>query len=151
MLIRKATIEDLPVLLQFEQGIISTERPFDNTLIPGDINYYDLKAFVTSPEVHVLVAEIGGEIAGSGYARIKKSPDTYYDFEKYAYLGFMYVLPAYRGKGVNQAIIKELMKWAIEQGLTEIRLEVYNDNIGAIKAYEKVGFEKRMIEMRIRL
>lgn len=151
ILIRKATIEDLPVLLQFEQGIISAERPFDSTLKPGAINYYDLKAFIASADVQVLVAEIDGEIAGSGYARIKKSPDTYYDFEKYAYLGFMYVLPAYRGKGVNQAIIEELKKWVAEQGLVEIRLEVYNDNTGAIKAYEKVGFEKRMLEMRIRL
>jgi ribosomal protein S18 acetylase RimI-like enzyme len=151
MLIRKATIEDLPVLLQFEQGIISAERPFDSTLKPGAINYYDLKAFIASADVQVLVAEIDGEIAGSGYARIKKNPDTYYDFEKYAYLGFMYVLPAYRGKGVNQAIIEDLKKWVAEQGLVEIRLEVYNDNTGAIKAYEKVGFEKRMLEMRIRL
>jgi len=151
MLIRKATIEDLPVLLQFEQGIISTERPFDSTLKPDPISYYDLKGFIASAEVQVLVAEIDGEIAGSGYARIKKNPDAYYDFEKYAYLGFMYVLPAHRGKGVNQAIIEELKKWVAEQGLVEIRLEVYNDNTGAIKAYEKVGFEKRMIEMRIRL
>ncbi|QEM09525.1 GNAT family N-acetyltransferase [Mucilaginibacter rubeus] len=151
MLIRKATIEDLPVLLQFEQGIISTERPFDSTLKPDPISYYDLKAFISSSEVEVLVAEIDGEIAGSGYARIKKNPDSYYDFEKYAYLGFMYVLPPHRGKGINQAIIEELKKWVAEQGLAEIRLEVYNDNTGAIKAYEKVGFEKRMIEMRIRI
>ncbi|UOE46786.1 GNAT family N-acetyltransferase [Mucilaginibacter sp. SMC90] len=151
MLIRKATIEDLPVLLQFEQEIINTERPFDSTLKPGDISYYDLKAFIASLEAEVLVAEIDGKIAGSGYARIKNNPDTYYDFENYAYLGFMYVLPAYRGKGVNQALIEELKKWAGKQGLAEIRLEVYNDNIGAIKAYEKAGFEKRMIEMRIRV
>ncbi|SEN84764.1 Ribosomal protein S18 acetylase RimI [Mucilaginibacter gossypiicola] len=151
MLIRKATNDDLPVLLQFEQGIITTERPFDSTLKPDPISYYDLKAFIASAEVQVLVAEIDGEIAGSGYARIKKNPDAYYDFEKYAYLGFMYVLPAYRGRGVNQAIIEDLKKWAADQGLAEIRLEVYNNNIGAIKAYEKVGFEKRMIEMRIRL
>lgn len=151
MLIRKATIEDLPVLFQFEQGIITAERPFDSTLKPDPISYYDLKAFITSTDVQVLVAEIDGEIAGSGYARIKKNPDAYYDFEKYAYLGFMYVLPAYRGMGVNQAIIEGLKKWVADQGLAEIRLEVYNDNIGAIKAYEKAGFKKRMIEMRIRL
>ncbi|WP_121810689.1 GNAT family N-acetyltransferase [Mucilaginibacter kameinonensis] len=151
MLIRKATIEDLPILLQFEQGIISTERPFDSTLKPDPISYYDLKAFISSSEVEVLVAEIDGAVAGSGYARIKKNPDSYYDFEKYAYLGFMYVSPAHRGKGINQAIIEGLKKWVVEQGLAEIRLEVYNDNTGAIKAYEKVGFEKRMIEMRIRV
>jgi ribosomal protein S18 acetylase RimI-like enzyme len=151
MLIRKATLDDLPVLLQFEQGIISAERPFDSTLVPGTISYYNLEKFITAPDVEVLVAEIDGVIAGSGYARIKRNPEVYYDFEEYAYLGFMYVLPAYRGIGVNQAIIEALKQWSAGQGLKEIRLEVYNDNIGAIKAYEKVGFEKRMIEMRIRL
>lgn len=151
MIIRKAIIEDLPVLLQFEQGIITAERPFDSTLNPDPISYYDLKAFITALDVEVLVAEIDGEVVGSGYARIKSNPKTYYDFEKYAYLGFMYVSPQFRGMGVNQAIIEELKKWAVEQGLAEIKLEVYSDNIGAIKAYEKVGFEKRMIEMRIRL
>jgi hypothetical protein len=39
MIIRKATIDDLPVLLQFEQGIISAERPFDSTLLPDPISY----------------------------------------------------------------------------------------------------------------
>ncbi|XHR92229.1 hypothetical protein ACFJIV_17855 [Mucilaginibacter sp. UC70_90] len=34
MLIRKATIEDLPVLLQFEQGIITAERPLIARLNP---------------------------------------------------------------------------------------------------------------------
>ena len=115
MLIRKATIEDLPVLLQFEQGIITAERPFDSTLKPDPISYYDLKAFITSTDVQVLVAEIDGEIAGSGYARIKKNPDVYYDFEKYAYLGFMYVLPAYRGMGVNQAIIQAHQRGIFQQ------------------------------------
>ena len=30
--IRKATIEDLPVLLEFEQGVLRAERPMDRTL-----------------------------------------------------------------------------------------------------------------------
>ena len=30
--IRVATIKDLPLLLEFEQGVITAERPFDPTL-----------------------------------------------------------------------------------------------------------------------
>lgn len=151
MIIRKAIIDDLPVLLQFEQGIISAERPFDSTLIDGTISYYDLKAFISAPDVEVLVAEIDGEVVGSGYARIKINQKNYYDFEKYAYLGFMYVKPEYRGKGVNQATIEALKQWSAKQGLAEVKLEVYSDNAGAIKAYKKAGFEKRLVEMRIGL
>jgi len=151
MIIRQATLNDIPTLLQFEQGVITAERPFDPTLVPGAIKYYDLEMFITSPDVHILVAEENGELAGSGYARIKQSEKAYYDFERYAYLGFMYVLPQYRGRGINNLIIDKLKEWVQAQGLTELRLQVYAGNDSAIKAYEKAGFEKYMIEMRMGL
>ena len=37
--IRKAHPDDLEKLLEFEQGIISAERPFDPTLKEGKIHY----------------------------------------------------------------------------------------------------------------
>ena len=36
--IRKATLEDLPKLLNFEQEIIEAERPFDVTIKEGPIS-----------------------------------------------------------------------------------------------------------------
>jgi RimJ/RimL family protein N-acetyltransferase len=96
----------------------------------------------------VIVAELNGELIGSGYARIE-SAKPYLKHEKYAYLGFMFVAPEHRGKGVNQNIIKALQQWCTAQNIIEMRLEVYNDNLPAIKAYEKLGFEKLMLEMRI--
>jgi len=60
----------------------------------------------------------------------------------------MYIDPAHRGKGVNQKIITALKKWATEKNVYELRLQVYYDNLPAIKAYEKIGFSKLMIKMR---
>jgi GNAT superfamily N-acetyltransferase len=145
---REATINDLEALLRFEQGIIAAERPFDITLKDGHINYYDIGAMITAPDIAVMVAELNGELIGSGYARIE-SAKPYLKHEKYAYLGFMFVVPEYRGKGVNQNIIKALQQWCTAQNIIEMRLEVYNDNLPAIKAYEKLGFEKLMLEMRM--
>ena len=48
MTIRPATIKDLPVLLEFEQGIITAERPFNCTLKEGEIHFYDLKKLIES-------------------------------------------------------------------------------------------------------
>ncbi|SDF07886.1 Ribosomal protein S18 acetylase RimI [Mucilaginibacter pineti] len=149
MLIRQATLNDIPTLLQFEQGVISAERPFDSTLIDSAIKYYDLEEFITSPDIEFLVAEVDDILAGCGYARIMESPKPYFKYATYAYLGFMYVLPQYRGRGVNQLIVEALKQWSRKQGLTEIRLQVYNDNEPAIKAYEKAGFVKHMVEMRV--
>jgi len=61
----------------------------------------------------------------------------------------MYVLPAYRGKGINKKIVQALQQWAVTQNVFELRLDVYYGNEPAIKAYEKIGFLKHMIEMRL--
>jgi GNAT superfamily N-acetyltransferase len=148
--IRTATLDDLDTLLGFEQGVVTTERPFDPTLREGEIHYYDIAAMISALHVEVVVAELSNEIVGSGYARIEESK-IYLKHPKHAYLGFMYVKPENRGKGVNQKIIEALKQWAISQGITELKLDVYNDNLPAIKAYEKVGFTKLLVEMRMGL
>src|SRR3569833_44260 len=148
--IRKARLSDMDSLLQFEQGVITAERPFDETLKDEPIRYYDLHQLLTTQHIRLLVAQCGNQVIGSGYARIETSK-PYLKHPRYAYLGFMYVLPAYRGKGVNKMIIDELKQWAAAQGITELRLEVYHDNEPAIRAYEKAGFSRHMIEMRMGL
>ena len=147
---RKASIEDMPDLLRFEQGVINAERPSDGTLKTGLIHYYDIPEMIHASHIELIVAELDNKVIGCGYARIEKSK-PYLQHEKYAYLGFMYVEPAKRGKGVNSKIIDALKRWTIEQKITEMRLEVYYTNVTAIKAYEANGFTKHMIEMRIGL
>ncbi len=148
--VRKATINDLDTLLHFEQGIMEAERPFDETLKQKDAHYYDLRTMLHSDAVELVIAELNQEPVGCGYARIEKAK-PYNKHEQYAYLGFMYVLPEHRGKGINQRIVEALKAWSLSKGLTELRLEVYFQNEAAIKAYEKAGFSKLMIEMRMGL
>jgi len=124
--IRKAIIEDLPVLFEFEQGVLRTERPMDETLKLNDI------------------------IAGCGYARIKKARDCF-QFDQFSYLGFMFTKEDYRGRGVNKKIMNYLYNWSFSKGINEVRLEVYPTNIPAIKAYEKSGMTCSMQTMRIDL
>lgn len=146
-LIRKAVPADLPDLLKFEQGVIAAERPYDPTLRADPIRYYDFDFLLHRPEACLLVAEVEGALIAAGYARLETAK-PYLRHRSYAYLGFMYVLPEHRGKGVNRLILEELEAWARAQGVHELRLEVYQGNEPAIKAYEKAGFSRHMIEMR---
>jgi GNAT superfamily N-acetyltransferase len=147
---REANLNDLAVLLEFEQGIIDFERPFDLTLKDEKISYYDIKAMILSEDVFVAVAVNGDEVVGSGYARIEAA-DPYLKHKKFAYLGFMYVKENARGKGVNGLVVEALNTWIRSQGVDEVRLDVYFENPGAIRAYEKVGFKKLLINMRMSL
>lgn len=146
ILIRKADPKDLNILLEFEQGLIRAERPFD-PLLRDPVNYYDIENMMASANVQLLVAECQGKLIGCGYARMDESKH-YMRHTHHAYLGFMYVLPEHRGKGVNKMIIEQLREWADERGLTEMRLEVYHENHSAVQAYAKAGFEPYLLQMR---
>jgi ribosomal protein S18 acetylase RimI-like enzyme len=148
--IRKASIVDLEQLLAFEQDIVKTERPFDPTLKPDPVSYYDIKAMLTDQHIEMVVAEVNNKIIASGYARIDKSK-PYLRHSQHAYLGFMYVVPEFRGQGINKKIMDVLKDWAASKNITEFRLEVYYGNAPAIKAYEKFGFSKYFLEMRFSL
>jgi len=145
--IREANLDDLEQLRSFEQGIIRAERPFDPTIQADPVSYYDLKEMLLSADACIMVAIKNDMLVGSGFAQIRTA-QHFLTHKKYCYLGFMYTVPAFRGKGINGGIVAALQKWAKERGLTEVRLTVYDDNIAAIKAYEKVGFKKHLIEMR---
>lgn len=54
----------------------------------------------------------------------------------------MYVKPEHRGKGINQKVLDALLNWAKKRGLTEIRLEVYNENQSAIKVWLEIFLEE---------
>lgn len=157
--IRPATIADLDTLYRFEQDLIVTERPFDPTFKPDPIHYYDLAAMIAAPDVHLVVAVLVDEpdgsselpveehLVGSGYARIELAK-PYLLHTTHAYLGFMYVLPEFRGRDINALVIEALRTWSKARGITELRLDVYSDNTRAIRAYEKAGFVPHLLHMR---
>ncbi len=148
--IRKAEIKDLNTLKEFEQEIIKFERPFDPNLKQDPITYYDLSELIQREDAQVLVATVDGELVGSGYALIKNSM-PYKKPEQYAYLGFMYVSPKFRGQRINGKIIDGLMAWAKEKKITEIQLDVYAENEIALNAYKKRGFKPDLLKMRMNI
>jgi len=148
--VRKATLEDLPVLLEFEQGLIKAERPMDPTIREGEISYYDVGEFIRSDDAEVYVVEQEGRILASGCVRIK--PDRHYlKHKRMGHLGFMFVPEEHRGKGLNGLIIEKLIEWCKSRDLQELRLDVYQSNVPAIRAYEKAGFSKHLITMRLNI
>nr|WP_070961645.1 GNAT family N-acetyltransferase [Hyphomonas sp. Mor2] len=150
VIIRSATPEDLPILLTFEQGIIQAERPYDPTLKPDPISYYDVSALITSVDAEVAAAEINGRLVGSGYAK-RKDSRHYLSPSEHAFIGFLYVDPEFRGRGINKRVLDHLFTWAKAQGLPEVHLTVYPGNDSAVRAYKKAGFDEYLLEMRLDL
>jgi GNAT superfamily N-acetyltransferase len=149
-IVRLATKNDLATLNTFMDGLVEAERPMDVTIKDGKVIYYDLEGFILSEDAVLYVAELNGELVASGYAKIKKDR-IYLKHEAHSYLGFMYVPEKHRGNGYNKLIIDALLAWSKTRNINEIRLDVYETNPSAIRAYEKTGFKKHLIQMRLDL
>ena len=78
-----------------------------------------------------------------GYISIKKEAES-------LFLSKIYVLSSYRGKKIGKGAMTFIEEKASDYQLKSIRLTVNINNTNAIKAYEKVGFEKHIIEMRLK-
>lgn len=150
VLIREASPADLGTVLAFEQGVVRAERPFTDVLKDGEVHYYDVAALIESSQTMLLVAELNGELVGTGHATLKQSLE-YLSHDRHAYLGLMYVTPECRGQGIVQQIIDKLVEWAKSKGIDECYLDVYSANEPAVRAYEKYGFRKNLVEMKLHL
>lgn len=148
MQFRQATLSDVNVLLALEQAVVDAERPFNSAIKAQGARYYDIPALITDDDSYLLVAEDNGAIVATGYVQIRQSKPSL-EHNVHGYLGFMYVAPAYRGMGLNKQIIDALMAWAESKQVFDFYLDVYAENRAAINAYEKVGFQPSMLEMKL--
>ena len=114
------------------------------------VRYYDIAGMLSRADVLFLVAESGARVVGCGFAQIEEA-EPFFKHRLHAYFGLMYVEPLYRGRGVNAAIIRSLKRWCRSRNVAETRLDVYEGNTAALKAYQKAGFSKLSIEMRMPL
>jgi GNAT superfamily N-acetyltransferase len=149
IIFRLASTKDKEALDQCLQHIIEAERPMDECLDDGFIEYYDPVDFVENENSTLIVAEQGDVIIACGAAKLKTAKH-YYHYDKSLYLAMMYVADAYRGKGINREIMQRLISWGNDKGVTNASLTVYPQNASAIRAYEKLGFEPALLEMRLR-
>ncbi len=146
--IRPAIAADLPILREYEQGVIAAERPYSLNLKPDPVRYYDLEAMLESEQCQLLVIESDGDLVGCGYGRLDKSA-IFFSHPLNVYLGFMFVKPENRGQGLSGKIMKALIEWGKSKGAGEARLDVYSENASAVRAYEKAGFLNLLTHMRM--
>lgn len=150
IIIRQARKDELDILHDFEAKIIEIERPLDPTLREDAYHYYDLPKLFDDANAAIFVAEAQGEVIGSANVTIRDAKH-YNNIKNFAHIGLVYVTPEYRGKKIVTMLFDAMKEWAMEKGLTELRLQVFDKNIPAVKAYEKYGFSKNLVEMRMSL
>jgi ribosomal protein S18 acetylase RimI-like enzyme len=121
---RLAESADLAALNVLEQQLFDGDR----------ISPRQMKRFLHSTHAKVFVAELDHVLAG--YALL-----LFHQGTQLSRLYSIAVKPDFRGQGIAQQFIEQCERASIDQGFTTLRLEVREDNIVAIKLYEKLGYK----------
>lgn len=87
-------------------------------------------AFDLEPEAS-LVARVDGELVGLGNLGVRGAD---------AWVGGVGVVPAHRGTGLGEALMRALIAEARSRGVERLWLEVIVENTAAVRLYEKLEF-----------
>ncbi len=122
-LIRAATLSDVPAMWRIEHASF-----------PGDrLSPRSMRRFIREGRAVCLVAEVDGVVAGDAFVVLRRGSGL-------ARLYSLAVDPAWRKAGIGSALLAEAERRAAEAGRTVIRLEVREDNDGAIRRYLATGY-----------
>lgn len=97
---------------------------------PEDNSYLEIDELV-APDIHFFTGRIGDQILGTGALR------TYPD---YGEVKSMFTAQAARGKGIADAILRQIIDQAAAEGLACIKLETGNVLHAAHRLYTRHGF-----------
>ncbi|MBD1557773.1 ribosomal protein S18-alanine N-acetyltransferase [Vibrio sp. S9_S30] len=121
---RHAQLDDLDSLLHLENQVFTSDN----------INRRQMKRFIQSHHCQLFVAKANEQLAG--YALVLFNQAT-----QLARIYSIAVSPNFRGQGIAEQLINRCEKGTVERGYITLRLEVREDNLGAIRLYEKHGFK----------
>jgi len=141
-IIRQAVPADAPRLLAFIDAL-AAETDIDIPMEPGEFvltipeEESIVQEYSDSDNSIFLVAEADDEIVAVANCKGGKRKAL-----RHAASFGISVARGWRGKGVGNALMQEIVKWARENPIIHrVELEVYARNLPAIHLYEKYGFQ----------
>lgn len=128
LVIREAKVEDAK---QYGNFLLTIEKHFGRNHMT--INQLQKRIADRVGDHAYLIALDGQKLIGQGFVEDK--------INAFWQIGGVFTLPEVRGKGVASCLVSQLSERVLNEGYIPI-LAVLEENVPAVKAYEKLGFEK---------
>ncbi len=151
IVIRRAEEKDLQKVdeLLFQVNKVHSDaRP--DLFKPGAKKYTDaeLKEIFQNDKTPVFVACINGEVVGYTFCIFKQFVnDNNLTDIKTLYIDDLCVDENVRGRHIGTALYEYVLSYAKQNGFYNVTLNVWADNPGAVKFYEKIGLRVQKIGM----
>ena len=143
--IRPATLDDYDeicrLIAQLDKFHRDVYPQYFREAIPTRERDY-LESFVVDEERDMFVAEQDGKLSGAVTVEVRNVPDIpIIRPRSYVMIDTLVVDEDSRSRGIGQALMKTAHEWGKARGIREFELGVFAFNEGAIRFYEKLGYE----------
>lgn len=146
MKVRRATIEDLHMLIEFTSAEAGEA---EGRTVHADRLEQGIRAALEdeSLAMYWILFDDAGRAVGS-VSTIREWSDWNAGF--YWWIQSMYLVPEQRGRGCMQRLLDAVEAEMKARGGLELRLYVHRENVAAVKAYQKAAFECSPYEIMVR-
>ena len=140
-------------------NVFADENRFHADLLPDRFRVADpimtrewFNEIISNADKALFVAEFENRLIGLVLVNLLFSPDDpIFQLRRYAYVDEAAVIEQFRGQGVGKMLFTEVHKWLLEQGISEVELDVWELNRKGISFYEKLGYKTFRRTMKLNL
>ncbi|RUT66241.1 GNAT family N-acetyltransferase [Morganella morganii] len=143
MIIRPATLNDTDRIAELYQQLFALMAGYQpDRWCPAEQDRGFIENAVADEKFCLLVAETEGCITGFVFAQTQDtSPYTCVVPRRFGYIFDIVVDPVVRGQGTGKELLDAVKVWSKAQGHTHLELSVLPENTGALRLYEREGYQ----------
>ncbi len=98
------------------------------------------RGWLTAPGSFALVARRGGRLLGYTVVGIEEGDETYATGDRQAEIHTLAVLPGERDRGLGAALVEEIERRLLAEGVTDVFVATMHGNDAAQRFYERRGY-----------
>ncbi|MEX0781242.1 MAG: GNAT family N-acetyltransferase [Dehalococcoidia bacterium] len=142
--VREATVADAPALFRAWQALRTHNAGADPRIIPAPVSEIEftagLRELLSRPTGTLFVAEVDGRLAGFIRAGVEQNAADRLP-EQHVGIGYLYVEPAARRRGLGRQLFAGVREWAGTQaGVAHFEMTVLNQDGDAEEFWRSLGF-----------
>lgn len=150
LLVRAATLDDIPELLRHRRGMYEDMGYSDEKALAGMVTTSEpyLRQALSNGTLHAWLAMIEDRVAGGGLIIVSPWLSHPYDQQcRRATVLNVYTYPEFRRRGVARRLMRTMIDWCRKEGFQAVTLHASKQGR---PLYESLGFESTT-EMRLKL
>ncbi|HEM6113135.1 TPA: GNAT family N-acetyltransferase [Streptococcus suis] len=144
---RQSDISALNVLLQEILQVHHQARPDIFRSSGQKFSEEDLKKLLDNPAKPIFVYEVDGQVVGHLFCELITAKGDVLEPVKTLFIDDLCVASAARGQKIGEQLYEFALSYAKEQGCHNLTLDVWADNAGAVRFYDRLGLKPQKFRM----